>query len=398
MKGRVAMWYLTYDAYLRQQYANALQLPEDWDALYTYYRKDGVNPDRIHSEELQAVKKDLLQVLPKRFVPYVEDGSLNRPTLVKEVREDFIAWQMEENARFEALLGSSMMDFEQHKAKFEPKLAEVIEGGLHDAIVTAIVDNHIFINTEGGFTAKACVILHIDDCLQQQGNLQRNDVILYEEIHLVEDEIHLRLITHNGEVTFIAKNIEADFYYRPMPYHELIANEVLPDVTAHHFIKELDPNLNYFVITDQYVLPITSFVIQGAELAQFEEGTILQKDNAIYLQINNELTKIAQSEIEWLSQLFTTTYVDPYAIFSEPVPNEQLPAALRSNDLTLIVRAWNTLYENPTGHEMLINEALIELAENVNNENNVMLDVYVAHFDALGIITNDTKMALAKYF
>ena len=79
------------------------------------------------------------------------------------------------------------------------------------------------------------------------------------------------------------------------------------------------------------------------------------------------------------------------------MPSDELPAALRSTDLSLIVRAWNTLYENPTGHETLINKALIELAENVDNENNVMLDVYVAHFDALGIITNDTKMALAKY-
>lgn len=391
------MWHLTYTDYLRQQQANALTLPEDWDALYTYYRNDGVNPDRIHSEELALVKDELLQVLPKRFIPYVEDGTINRPSLPEEVRQDFIQWQAQENAKFEELLGLTMIDFEEIKPKLEAKFAEVIEGGLHDAVITQIVDDHIFINTEGGFTAKAFVILHLDNCTNRDGDLQVGDTILYEETKLIDDQVALRFITNRGEFTVQAAQIVADFYYRPMAYHELVANEVLPDVSAQTFINELDKTLEYVVIANNLALPITSFVVQGAELAQFDGGYIFKQEQAIFASINNELYEIAPNELEWLSQIYTTTYVDPYAIFSEPVPSDELPAALRSTDLSLIVRAWNTLYENPTGHETLINKALIELAENVDNENNVMLDVYVAHFDALGIITNDTKMALAKY-
>ena len=391
------MWHLTYTDYLRQQQANALTLPEDWDALYTYYRNDGVNPDRIHSEELALVKDELLQVLPERFIPYVEDGTINRPSLPEEVRQDFIQWQAQENAKFEELLGLTMIDFEEIKPKLEAKFAEVIEGGLHDAVITQIVDDHIFINTEGGFTAKAFVILHLDNCTNRDGNLQVGDTILYEETKLIDDQVALRFITNRGEFTVQAAQIVADFYYRPMAYHELVANEVLPDVSAQTFINELDKTLEYVVIANNLALPITSFVVQGAELAQFDGGYIFKQGQAIFASINNELYELAPNELEWLSQIYTTTYVDPYAIFSEPVPSDELPAALRSTDLSLIVRAWNTLYENPTGHETLINKALIELAENVDNENNVMLDVYVAHFDALGIITNDTKMALAKY-
>lgn len=391
------MWHLTYTDYLRQQQANALILPEDWDALYTYYRNDGVNPDRIHSEELAMVKDELLQVLPERFIPYVEDGTINRPSLPEEVRQDFIQWQAQENAKFEELLGLTMIDFEEIKPKLEAKFAEVIEGGLHDAVITQIVDDHIFINTEGGFTAKAFVILHLDNCTNRDGDLQVGDTILYEETKLIDDQVALRFITNRGEFTVQAAQIVADFYYRPMAYHELVANEVLPDVSAQTFINELDKTLEYVVIANNLALPITSFVVQGAELAQFDGGYIFKQGQAIFASINNELYEIAPNELEWLSQIYTTTYVDPYAIFSEPVPSDELPAALRSTDLSLIVRAWNTLYENPTGHETLINKALIELAENVDNENNVMLDVYVAHFDALGIITNDTKMALAKY-
>lgn len=391
------MWHLTYTDYLRQQQANALILPEDWDALYTYYRNDGVNPDRIHSEELAMVKDELLQVLPERFIPYVEDSTINRPSLPEEVRQDFIQWQAQENAKFEELLGLTMIDFEEIKPKLEAKFAEVIEGGLHDAVITQIVDDHIFINTEGGFTAKAFVILHLDNCTNRDGDLQVGDTILYEETKLIDDQVALRFITNRGEFTVQAAQIVADFYYRPMAYHELVANEVLPDVSAQTFINELDKTLEYVVIANNLALPITSFVVQGAELAQFDGGYIFKQGQAIFASINNELYEIAPNELEWLSQIYTTTYVDPYAIFSEPVPSDELPAALRSTDLSLIVRAWNTLYENPTGHETLINKALIELAENVDNENNVMLDVYVAHFDALGIITNDTKMALAKY-
>lgn len=391
------MWHLTYTDYLRQQQANALTLPEDWDALYTYYRNDGVNPDRIHSEELAMVKDELLQVLPERFIPYVEDGTINHPSLPEEVRQDFTQWQAQENAKFEELLGLTMIDFEEIKPKLEAKFAEVIEGGLHDAIITQIVDDHIFINTEGGFTAKAFVILHLDNCTNRDGDLQVGDTILYEETKLIDDQVALRFITNRGEFTVQAAQIVADFYYRPMAYHELVANEVLPDVSAQTFINELDKTLEYVVIANNLALPITSFVVQGAELAQFDGGYIFKQEQAIFASINNELYELAPNELEWLSQIYTTTYVDPYAIFSEPVPSDELPAALRSTDLSLIVRAWNTLYENPTGHETLINKALIELAENVDNENNVMLDVYVAHFDALGIITNDTKMALAKY-
>ena len=391
------MWHLTYTDYLRQQQANALTLPEDWDALYTYYRNDGVNPDRIHSEELAMVKDELLQVLPERFIPYVEDGTINRPSLPEEVRQDFTQWQAQENAKFEELLGLTMIDFEEIKPKLEAKFAEVIEGGLHDAVITQIVDDHIFINTEGGFTAKAFVILHLDNCTNRDGDLQVGDTILYEETKLIDDQVALRFITNRGEFTVQAAQIVADFYYRPMAYHELVANEVLPDVSAQTFINELDKTLEYVVIANNLALPITSFVVQGAELAQFDGGYIFKQEQAIFASINNELYELAPNELEWLSQIYTTTYVDPYAIFSEPVPSDELPAALRSTDLSLIVRAWNTLYENPTGHETLINKALIELAENVDNENNVMLDVYVAHFDALGIITNDTKMALAKY-
>ena len=391
------MWHLTYTDYLRQQQANALTLPEDWDALYTYYRNDGVNPDRIHSEELAMVKDELLQVLPERFIPYVEDGTINRPSLPEEVRQDFIQWQAQENAKFEELLGLTMIDFEEIKPKLEAKFAEVIEGGLHDAVITQIVDDHIFINTEGGFTAKAFVILHLDNCTNRDGDLQVGDTILYEETKLIDDQVALRFITNRGEFTVQAAQIVADFYYRPMAYHELVANEVLPDVSAQTFINELDKTLAYVVIANNLALPITSFVVQGAELAQFDGGYIFKQEQAIFASINNELYELAPNELEWLSQIYTTTYVDPYAIFSEPVPSDELPAALQSTDLSLIVRAWNTLYENPTGHETLINKALIELAENVDNENNVMLDVYVAHFDALGIITNDTKMALAKY-
>ena len=54
--------------------------------------------------QITTFKDTLLKALPARFHPYIEDGSLNKPTLAKAVREDYMAWVQKEEKYFDKIL------------------------------------------------------------------------------------------------------------------------------------------------------------------------------------------------------------------------------------------------------------------------------------------------------
>lgn len=57
---------------------------EDWENVI----RDAKEELEEVKEELEEVKEELLHILPSRFIPYVENGIINQPTLPKTVRED----------------------------------------------------------------------------------------------------------------------------------------------------------------------------------------------------------------------------------------------------------------------------------------------------------------------
>ena len=56
---------------------------------------------------------------------------------------------------------------------------------------------------------------------------------------------------------------------------------------------------------------------------------------------------IAENFNQFLERCVSTEYVDELAIFSVPLMDEELEPALLGEDLELMVRAWNTMYERP---------------------------------------------------
>lgn len=400
------MWQFTEEIYARFTGANLLSIhttDEEWQQTKRLFEADGVNLENYYKKELAEVKTKLLQAVPQRFIPYIENDTLNQPTLPQTVREDYLAWAQQENTAFEIAMAQTMQNIEVISPQLETKLAEVLQEGMHDAQITGLLRDdsslHIFLNMENGFTAKARVILSFDNIIYEENSdaLKINDSFLYEECHIIDGYPALRIITTNGIWTIQAKQISAQFYFRPMPYFEMIANEVLPEVSTTDFTEALQPDFAYATITNNTVLPIEQFSTKGTRLASIPNGEIISENGAVFALINNDKLALARTEQSWLEQIFTTTYEDPYAIFSEPIPAEEIATALFSDDLALSVRAWNTVYENPNGHEQSINDALVFLAEHLEGDDNLMLIMYLEHFNELGIITDNTKKKLAPF-
>lgn len=402
-KGCVCMWHLSLEQKQRFTLVNQLHIPNDWDSIYAYYKKDGINIEQHLQHELNQIKSALAKILPTELLPYLENGLLNRRELPAEARHQLLQWQANEISTFEEALGSTIAQLEAIKTQIDPELYHVLSDSLHDAIIKDIVSTknrtQLIINTEGGFTPKALVILTFHNVTQQSGEWQLHQWILYEEIQAPSQNLAMRFILDQpeAEVTIVAEHITAQSFYRPLAYHEMIANDVLPDVKVEAFIDALNRDFTYTIILHHLILPIEQFTMEGSQIAILQDGEIVLQHDGIYMINNEGSTKLTHDTITFLESIYTTAYEDPYAIFSEPMPAEELEEALASDDLERHVRAWNTLYAAPHEHTDLINKALIALAQNQHHENNVMLDVYVTYFDTLGLITDQTKALLAPY-
>ncbi len=84
------------------------------------------------------VKEELLTVLPSRFIPFVEDGTLNQPTLPKSVREDYLQWMRECDKEFEAILAGAYENTKSTISYLSENVQEVFNDSLHDSIIERI--------------------------------------------------------------------------------------------------------------------------------------------------------------------------------------------------------------------------------------------------------------------
>ncbi len=87
------MWNLTTQAKEAFLKHNLLPIPEtdsDWESTLREAKEEGEDLPARLKEELEDIKAELLTVLPSRFVPYLENGTLNQPSLPKSVREDYL--------------------------------------------------------------------------------------------------------------------------------------------------------------------------------------------------------------------------------------------------------------------------------------------------------------------
>ena len=79
----------------------------DWEIALSEAKEEGEDLFTRLKEELDEVKEELLHVLPSRFIPYLENDTLNQPTLPKTIREDYLQWMREADREFEQVLDAA---------------------------------------------------------------------------------------------------------------------------------------------------------------------------------------------------------------------------------------------------------------------------------------------------
>jgi hypothetical protein len=393
------MWNLTMQAKRSFEHANILPIQKsdhDWKNALEDAKEDGVDLYAQLKEELNECKEHLLQILPERFKQYVHDGTLNLPELPKQVRQDYLLWIRTAEETFEAVLDASFENKQKALAFLPESVQEVYEQSLHDAEIERIERSHgtlkITLNTLGGFSTKSIVELLFTNIFIEKSHLplQVGQWYIYDELIKTEKGFALRVIFDCPETewTIEAKQINANYYYRPKAYDDFAGDE---EAELQTYVEKLNPEFTYTFVTPKFKSEIKAFTNEAPYIT-LQEGELLVESDELHVILASKQIKLADCLKDCIHFVFTDEYEDPYAQFSEPVPSDEIEEAALSEDLELQVRAWNTLYANPSEFVDIINRVLMRL--NVTEENEMMASVYINHFNEFSILTEE---ALSKH-
>ncbi|RKJ07721.1 DUF4085 family protein, partial [Butyricicoccus sp. 1XD8-22] len=186
-----------------------------------------------------------LTVLPSRFIPFVEDGTLNQPTLPKSVREDYLQWMRECDKEFEEILATAYENTKSTIPYLSENVQEVFNDSLHDSIIERIEREnqnlHIFLNAEGGFTNKTIIHFIFKDVLREESDepLQIGQWFIYNELKKTDKGFAFRVLLDcpDSEWTIEAQNIDASYYYRPVNYAKLRDERRIMDKSIEEYIQ-----------------------------------------------------------------------------------------------------------------------------------------------------------------
>ena len=129
------MWNISKETKVKFRKYNLLPIHEsdhDWELALKEAKEEGEDLFTRLKEELDEVKEELLHVLPSRFIPYLENDTLNQPTLPKTIREDYLQWMREAGREFEQVLDAA---FERTKQAI-PFLSTAVQDVLRKACMT----------------------------------------------------------------------------------------------------------------------------------------------------------------------------------------------------------------------------------------------------------------------
>lgn len=217
------MWYITKERFERFTYSQCLILPqsdEEWSDILTMFHNGSFNAEEHFHLELKECKEKLLSVLPNRFKTYVHNGTLNQPSLAKEIRDDYQQWQLEECAAFQNIINESKQHFKTIQHQLPEKLVRIFKENLFGAKIMDISrqDNHLnmLLDTEKCEIPQAQVSLSFKDIIQVDGDAhsKQNFHLLYHEIYVNSSATALRMVTcENGLWTIEAKAIDVEVLF-----------------------------------------------------------------------------------------------------------------------------------------------------------------------------------------
>lgn len=388
------MWNITKQA--KEKFAKYNTLPihesdEIWEIVLREAKEEGEDLISHLQEELQEVKEELLHTLPDRFIPYVENGTLNQPTLPKAIREDYLQWMQVADKEFEQILDAAHEQTANAVTFLSKGVQDVFEESLHDSTIERIEREedtlHLYINTDGGFSSKSLIHFVFENVMSEESEepLEVGHWIVYYEMQKTDDGFAFRVLFDcpDAEWTISMKNLEASYYYRPALYTLLNHEDKLEETSFEDYIAQLNPDYNYWLSTPHICSAIQSF----SETVTLENGKLDIIKTEMVVSVGNERFTYDLEEYNPIQFIYTNVYEDPYAHLEVPLAFDEVEAAAMGDDLELQVRAWNTMYANPNELAELINRVLAKMK--ITEENEMMASAYASHFYEKGILTEE---------
>ncbi|SEM72023.1 Protein of unknown function [Mesobacillus persicus] len=386
------MWNLSKEA--KEKFLKCNLLPihesdEEWEVTLREAQEEGEDLQGRLTAELDEVKDELVQILPSRFLPYLENGQLNQPTLPKAVREDYLQWMRENDKKFEQILDAAYEQTKQAVATLPSTVQEIFAESLHDSTIERLERErdalHLYLNTDGGFSTKALIQFTFKGIVSEEGDhpIEVGNWLVYDELQKTKDGYGFRVLfdSPDNEWTIEMKDLDARYYYRPSLFVRLRDEEKLEETTLMEYAEQLNPDQQYWLIT-----PDVTCVVQSlTDKIILENGKIEFEAEELVVTVGNERFTYGLEECNPIQFIYTDVYEDPYAEANEPVPTDELEQAALSDELEWQVRAWNTMYRNPQELADIINRVLLKIE--MTEENEMILNVYTNHFYEEGILT-----------
>jgi len=418
-------WYET------MQDAHLLTFPEsdeEWADFIRGFEEESEDFRAYLRGELESIKDRLLQILPETFHPYVLDGTINQPELPKRVRDEVLAWLKEKQEEAEKVIDAAGEYKEKIRGELPEGLAEIADAGLHDAQIRFIRRGEdvlrLTLDGSGSFSCGEAAVIEISGIKEERSEfpLAPGMYWLYEETDVERDGFRLGVLFDSPmtEWEITATDFRIRHFYRNEE-HPGWADEDGPAGASAGEWKKAEQRLGFrfpqafrelmnrqnggridhpfFLLPDRAVeitriLPLEELAEQGGVIpfAACTIGSVAflrETGRIVYVAEDGEPRPLADSFEEWTRLLLSGEFVEAEDPLSDPLPPEELEAALFSGDLGLAVRAWNTIAERPEEHVPLIKKALPHFINHEDIELGQIGELFAGHFVAEGIITEE---------
>lgn len=215
------MNYFTKDWYDEMQVSGFLALhesEEDWEEELEYHRKEGNDLRQLNLRNLADMRESLLRYLPETLHPYIHDGTLVTEYPTPKLRMLVNRWERDYERRMEELSDRYMQHFESIQAELPPAAVELVENGLHDAVVLSVErpsEDRLILTLDctGGFHYFTDVRFTFEGVTYSNVPADfKGAWWLYDEIYKTDDgfELHTLFDTPMTETVICARDVKIE--------------------------------------------------------------------------------------------------------------------------------------------------------------------------------------------
>ncbi|MGE6370847.1 DUF4085 family protein [Planococcus kocurii] len=221
------MKYFTKDWYDEMQVSGFLVLHDsekDWEEEVEYYRKEGKDLRELNLRNLVDMRESLLRYLPETFYPYIHDGTLVTEYPTPELRTLVNRWERNYERRMEELDNRYKQHFESIKAELPPAAVELMENGLHDAVVLSVEKPSedqlvLTLDCSGGFHYFTDIRVTFEEVTYSDIPLDfKGAWWLYDEIYKTDDGFELHTLFDSPMIATVirARNVKIELLKLPL--------------------------------------------------------------------------------------------------------------------------------------------------------------------------------------